>query len=159
FDRVTLLEEPQAAFYAYLATRGDAWRRDLAPGDVVLVCDIGGGTSDFSLIEITSEDGNLALERVAVGDHILLGGGDMDLALRAVVGQGLGRPLDAMQQRALVHSCRRVKEQLLGDDPPESLPIAILGRSSRLIGGTLKADVTRVQAEGLLVDGFFPEAS
>ncbi|HEX7843392.1 MAG TPA: Hsp70 family protein, partial [Kofleriaceae bacterium] len=156
FDRVTLLEEPQAAFYAYLATRGDAWRRELARGDVVLVCDIGGGTSDFSLIEITSEGGNLALERIAVGDHILLGGDNMDLALAAVVGQGLGRPLDAMQQRALVHTCRRAKEQLLGDAPPASLPIAILGRGSKLIGGTLKAEVTREKAESLLVDGFFP---
>jgi molecular chaperone DnaK (HSP70) len=156
-DRVTLLEEPQAAFYAYLATRGDAWRRELVPGDVVLVCDVGGGTSDFSLIEITSEDGNLALERIAVGDHILLGGDNMDLALAAMVGQGLGRPLDAMQQRALVHTCRRAKEQLLGHDPPGSLPIAILGRSSRLIGGTLKAEITREKAESLLVDGFFPQ--
>ncbi|HEX7842784.1 MAG TPA: Hsp70 family protein, partial [Kofleriaceae bacterium] len=81
FDRITLLEEPQAAFYAYLATRGDAWRRELAPGDVVLVCDIGGGTSDFSLIEIADDGGNLVLERIAVGDHILLGGDNMDLAL------------------------------------------------------------------------------
>jgi molecular chaperone DnaK (HSP70) len=158
FDRVTLLEEPQAAFYAYLATRGDAWRRELEPGDVVLVCDIGGGTSDFSLIEITSDEGNLAIERIAVGDHILLGGDNMDLALAALVGRDLGRPLDAMQQRALIHTCRRAKEQLLGADPPASLPIAILGRGSRLIGGTLKAEVTRAQAENLLVDGFFPEA-
>ncbi|HMG53385.1 MAG TPA: Hsp70 family protein, partial [Kofleriaceae bacterium] len=107
FDRVTLLEEPQAAFYAYLAARGDAWRRELAPGDVVLVCDVGGGTTDFSLIEITSDAGNLALERIAVGDHILLGGDNMDLALAALVGRELGRPLDALQQRALVHTCRR----------------------------------------------------
>ncbi|HWU86763.1 MAG TPA: Hsp70 family protein, partial [Kofleriaceae bacterium] len=84
FDRVTLLEEPQAAFYAYLAARGDAWRKDLAPGDVVLVCDIGGGTTDFSLIEVTDEGGALGLERIAVGDHILLGGDNMDLALAAL---------------------------------------------------------------------------
>ena len=156
FDRVTLLEEPQAAFYAYLATRGDAWRTDLAPGDVVLVCDVGGGTTDFSLIEITDDGGSLALERIAVGDHILLGGDNMDLALAALVGRELGRPLDAMQQRALVHSCRRAKEVLLGDAAPASVPIAILGRGSKLIGGTLKAEVTRAQAEALLVDGFFP---
>jgi molecular chaperone DnaK (HSP70) len=155
-DRVTLLEEPQAAFYAYLATRGDAWRTDLGPGDVVLVCDVGGGTTDFSLIEITSDGGNLALERIAVGDHILLGGDNMDLALAALVGRDLGRPLDALQQRALVHACRRAKEQLLGEAPPASVPIAILGRGSKLIGGTLKAQVTREQAEAMLVDGFFP---
>ncbi|HEY0194722.1 MAG TPA: Hsp70 family protein [Kofleriaceae bacterium] len=154
FDRVTLLEEPQAAFYAYLATRGDAWRKDLAPGNVVLVCDVGGGTTDFSLIEITSEGGSLALERIAVGDHILLGGDNMDLALAAIV--GLGRTLDALQQRALVHACRRAKEQLLGDAAPESVPVSILGRGSKLIGGTIKAEVTRAQAEAMLIDGFFP---
>src|SRR5258706_231901 len=83
FDRITLLEEPQAAFYAYLATRGDAWRKDLSAGDVVLVCDIGGGTTDFSLIEVADDAGTLSLERIAVGDHILLGGDNMDLALPA----------------------------------------------------------------------------
>jgi molecular chaperone DnaK (HSP70) len=159
FDRVTLLEEPQAAFYAYLAARGDAWRKDLAPGDVVLVCDVGGGTTDFSLIEITSDAGNLALERIAVGDHILLGGDNMDLALAAVVGQALGRALDPLQQRALVHACRRAKEQLLGDDQLASVPIAILGRGSKLIGGTIKAEVTRAQAEAMLIDGFFPRVA
>jgi len=159
FDRVTLLEEPQAAFYAYLAARGDDWRRELAPGDVVLVCDIGGGTTDFSLIEIADDAGNLVLERIAVGDHILLGGDNMDLALAALVGRELGRPLDALQQRGLVHSCRRAKEQLLGDGAPAALPIAILGRGSRLIGGTLKAEITRAQAERVLIDGFFPEVA
>jgi len=157
FDRVTLLEEPQAAFYAYLAARGDAWRRELAPGDVVLVCDVGGGTTDFSLIEITDDAGNLVVERIAVGDHILLGGDNMDLALAALVGRELGRPLDALQQRALVHTCRRAKEQLLAGAAPDVLPIAILGRGSRLIGGTLKAEIGRAQAEALLIDGFFPE--
>jgi molecular chaperone DnaK (HSP70) len=159
FDRVTLLEEPQAAFYAYLAARGDAWRTDLAPGDVVLVCDIGGGTTDFSLIEVADAGGSLALERIAVGDHILLGGDNMDLALAAVAGKQLadaGKQIDAMQQRALVHACRRAKESLLGAAPPASVPISILGRGSKLIGGTLKAEVTREQAEALLVDGFFP---
>jgi molecular chaperone DnaK (HSP70) len=159
FDKVTLLEEPQAAFYAYLAARGDAWRKDLAPGDVVLVCDVGGGTTDFSLIEITSEDGNLALERIAVGDHILLGGDNMDLALAALVGRDLGRALDPLQQRALVHACRRAKEQLLGDAPPDRVPVSILGRGSKLIGGTIKAEITRAQAEAMLVDGFFPQVA
>jgi molecular chaperone DnaK (HSP70) len=158
-ERVTLLEEPQAAFYAYLAARGEAWRQDLAPGNVVLVCDVGGGTTDFSLIEIMDEDGNLALERIAVGDHILLGGDNMDLALAALVTRELGKPLDALQQRALVHACRRAKEQLLGDAAPASVPIAILGRGSKLIGGTVKAEVTREQAEGMLIDGFFPRVA
>jgi molecular chaperone DnaK (HSP70) len=156
FEKVTLLEEPQAAFYAYLAARGDAWRKDLAPGDVVLVCDIGGGTTDFSLIEVADEGGALALERIAVGDHILLGGDNMDLALSAIVTRDLGKQLDPMQARALVHACRRAKETLLGDGAPDKVPVSILGRGSKLIGGTLRADVTREAAEAMLVDGFFP---
>ncbi|MGE3459321.1 MAG: Hsp70 family protein, partial [Kofleriaceae bacterium] len=125
FDKVTLLEEPQAAFYAYLAARGEAWRKDLAAGDVVLVCDVGGGTTDFSLIEVANQDGKLSLERIAVGDHILLGGDNMDLALAAIAGKQLtdaGKTLDGMQQRALTHACRRAKEQLLGEAPPASVP-------------------------------------
>ena len=156
FEKITLLEEPQAAFYAYLAARGDDWRKDLHPGDVVLVCDIGGGTTDFSLIEVRDEDGALALERIAVGDHILLGGDNMDLALSAIVQRDLGKQLDTMQQRALVHACRRAKEQLLDAEPPDSASVAILGRGSKLIGGTLKAEIKREQARALLVDGFFP---
>jgi hypothetical protein len=155
----TLLEEPQAAFYAYLAARGDAWRRDLKPGDVVLVCDVGGGTTDFSLIEVTDDGGSLALDRVAVGDHILLGGDNMDLALAAHVARRLaddGKTLDAIQQRALVHACRRAKELLLGDDAPDAVPIALLGKGSKLIGGTIRTDVERAAVEALLVDGFLP---
>jgi molecular chaperone DnaK (HSP70) len=156
FEKITLLEEPQAAFYAYLASRGDAWRKDLKPGDVVLVCDIGGGTTDFSLIEVADEDGSLSLERIAVGDHILLGGDNMDLALAAIVQRDLEKQLDPLQQRALVHACRRAKELLLSNGAPKSVPVSILGRGSKLIGGTIKAEVTRQQAEALLVDGFFP---
>jgi molecular chaperone DnaK (HSP70) len=160
FEKITLLEEPQAAFYAYLAARGEAWRQDLKPGDLVLVCDVGGGTTDFSLIEVADDGGNLALERVAVGEHILLGGDNMDLALAAIVGKQLadaGKTLDALQQRALVHACRRAKETLLGEAAPAKAPIAILGRGSKLIGGAMKAEVTRDQAEAMLVDGFFPK--
>src|SRR6185295_10496643 len=121
-----------------------------------LVCDVGGGTTDFSLIEVRDEGGSLALERIAVGDHILLGGDNMDLALSAIVQRDLGKQLDAMQQRALVHACRRAKELLLGDAAPANVPVAILGRGSKLIGGTIKAEVKREQAEAMLVDGFFP---
>ncbi|HEY4055026.1 MAG TPA: Hsp70 family protein [Kofleriaceae bacterium] len=159
FDKVTLLEEPQAAFYAYLAARGDAWRKDLKPGDVVLVCDVGGGTTDFSLIEVTDQGGSLSLERIAVGDHILLGGDNMDLALAAIAGKQLsdaGKTLDALQQRALVHGARRAKETLLGEKAPKSAALAVLGRGSKLIGGTMKAEITREQAEAMIVDGFFP---
>ena len=157
FEKITLLEEPQAAFYAYLAARGDAWRTDLSPGDVVLVCDIGGGTTDFSLIEVRDEGGALSLDRIAVGDHILLGGDNMDLALAALVGKDL--KLDAIQQRALVHLARGAKEQLLGDDAPASAAISILGRGSKLISGTVKATVERETALAMLVDGFFPRVA
>jgi molecular chaperone DnaK (HSP70) len=159
FDNITLLEEPQAAFYAYLAARGDAWRKDLAPGDVVLVCDVGGGTTDFSLIEVKNEDGSLALERIAVGDHILLGGDNMDLALAAIANKQIteaGKTLDAMQQRALSYQCRAAKEKLLGVDPPSSVTLTILSRGSKLIGGTIKTDITREHATQFLLDGFFP---
>ncbi|HEY6033805.1 MAG TPA: Hsp70 family protein [Kofleriaceae bacterium] len=157
FDKVTLLEEPQAAFYAYLAARGDAWRKDLSPGDVVLVCDLGGGTTDFSLIEVRDDAGNLTLERIAVGDHILLGGDNMDLALAALAQRGIDKQLDAMQQRALVYAARSAKEALLSDQPPASVPISILARGSKLVGGTIKATLEREAAEALLVDGFFPK--
>ncbi len=157
FDKITLLEEPQAAFYAYLAARGDAWRKDLAPGDVVLVFDLGGGTSDFSLIEVRDDHGNLTLERIAVGDHILLGGDNMDLALAALAQRAIDKPLDALQQRALVYAARTAKEALLSDQPPASVAISILARGSKLVGGTIKATLERDAAEALLVDGFFPK--
>ena len=160
--RVTLLEEPQAAFYAWLAASGDAWRTRLVPGDVVLVCDVGGGTTDFSLIEVKDERGNLAIERVAVGDHILLGGDNMDLALAAVATQTLaaqGKQLDGLQQRALVQACRRAKELLLVEGAPETVPVALLGRGSKLIGGTMRVDVRRDDAVRQLIEGFFPACS
>ena len=159
--KVTLLEEPQAAFYSWLAKLGDDWRDSLGPGDVALVCDIGGGTTDFSLIEATDDgEGNLTLERIAVGDHILLGGDNMDLALAHRVAQRLsddGKKLKSTQQRALVHACRRAKEQLLAADAPESVPISLLGSGSKLIGGTIRTELSREDVETLLIDGFFPE--
>lgn len=157
-DRVTLLEEPLAAFYAYLATHPD-WRQHVAPGAVVLVCDIGGGTTDFSLIEVTDQGGELGLERIAVGDHILLGGDNMDLALAAVIARDLaasGKQLDAWQMRSLAQACRRGKETLLVEGAPAQLPITIASRGSKLIGGTVRTELTRDQVTSLLVDGFFP---
>jgi molecular chaperone DnaK (HSP70) len=157
--KITLLEEPQAAFYAWLASTGDAWRQKLVPGDVVLVCDIGGGTTDFTLIEITDDGGALALERVAVGDHILLGGDNMDLALAATSERTLGeqgKKLDAVQARGLVHACRRAKEELLGPAAPDKVPVALVGRGSKLIGGTVRFDLERDASRALLIDGFFP---
>jgi hypothetical protein len=156
--KVTLLEEPQAAFYAWLARQGDAWRKQLEVGDVVLVCDIGGGTTDFSLIAASESDGNLVLERVAVGDHILLGGDNMDLALAHQVRARLeaeGHKLDAWQMASLVHSCRQAKEDLLNHPDRASAPIVVLGRGSKLIGGSIKTELARAELE-ILLDGFFP---
>ncbi len=155
---VTLLEEPLAAFYAYLAARPD-WRQHIGPGAVVLVCDIGGGTTDFSLIEVTNQDGQLGLERIAVGDHILLGGDNMDLALAAVLAKELaagGKQLDAWQMRSLAQACRRGKETLLVDGAPAEMPITIASRGSKLIGGTIRTQLSRDQVTSQLVDGFFP---
>ena len=154
-EKMTLLEEPQAAFYSWLAKSGDAWRRKLTAGDLVLVCDIGGGTTDFSLIAVRDEGGTLALERVAVGDHILLGGDNMDLALAMMLKQKLGE-LDTWQMRSLVVSVRQAKETLLAENAPESAPVTILGRGSKVIGGSIKTELVRADVQKLLVDGFFP---
>jgi len=156
---VTLLEEPQAAFYSWLAHQGDAWRKQLRVGDVVLVCDVGGGTTDFSLIAVSERSGDLELERIAVGDHILLGGDNMDLALSyALAGQlaQKGTKLDAWQQRALTLACRGAKEQLFAATAPERVPIAVLGRGSKVIGGSIKTELRREDVEASILDGFFP---
>ena len=159
-EHVTLLEEPQAAFYAWIESMGDQWREDVAKGDLVLVCDVGGGTTDFSLIEITEEDGQLVLERIAVGDHLLVGGDNMDLALAYSLAQQMaekGTRLDNWQMRGLWHSCRQAKERLLADADADEYPVTILGRGSSLIGGTQKTQLTRDSVNRVLVDGFFPQ--
>jgi len=155
-----LLEEPQAAMYAWLSERGDGWRDEVEVGDVILVVDIGGGTTDFSLIAVREDEGVLQLERVAVGDHILLGGDNMDLALAHTVRMHLeaeGTTLDDWQLRGLTHGCRTAKEALLSEDAPASHPLAIASRGSRLVGGTLRTELRREQLEAVLLDGFFPE--
>ncbi len=158
----TLLEEPQAAFYAWLEAQGDGWRELIGVGDRILVCDVGGGTSDFSLIEVTEEEGTLDLRRVAVGDHILLGGDNMDLTLAYAVRAKLaqrGTQIDNWQFRGLWHSCRRAKEKLLSNPELEAEPVVVLGRGSSLIGGTIRTELTRSEIETLLLGGFFPIGS
>lgn len=157
---VRLLEEPQAACYAWIHGMGERWRKQVKVGDVILVCDIGGGTSDFSLIAVSDEGGELELKRVAVGEHILLGGDNMDLALAYAVQQNLatkGTKLDSWQMRGLSQNCRAAKEMLLQPEAPKSQPLAILGRGSSVIGGTIRAELTRKDLEATLVDGFFPQ--
>jgi molecular chaperone DnaK (HSP70) len=157
---VTLIEEPQAAFYAWLEHRGDAWRQSVTVGDVALVCDVGGGTTDFTLIAVSERDGELELQRIAVGDHILLGGDNMDLALAYQVRGRLaaeGKSLDAWQFRALVMSCREAKERLLESDAKDGKQaVSILGRGRKLIGGTLRTDIQRAEVDAALLDGFMP---
>ncbi|MEO7035215.1 MAG: Hsp70 family protein [Polyangiaceae bacterium] len=162
FDQVALLEEPQAALYAWIEQNGDGWRNHLRAGDRVLVVDIGGGTTDFSLIDAVELDGSLALQRVAVGDHILLGGDNMDLALAHVVSQELeaqGKELDRFQIGALSHACRSAKEKLLADAELESVAVVLPSRGSQLIGGSMRGELRREQVEQYLLEGFFPRVA
>jgi molecular chaperone DnaK (HSP70) len=156
---LTLLEEPQAALYAWIAQAGDSWRKQLAAGDIILVIDIGGGTTDFSAIEVTEKNGNLELVRVAVGDHILLGGDNMDLALAYTVRGKLGdagKKLDAYQMSSLTHACRSAKEKLLGLDAPESIPLTIASKSANLFAKAVRADLAAGEVQETLLNGFFP---
>ena len=156
---LTLLEEPQAALYAWIDAAGDAWRKALKPGDVILVVDVGGGTTDFSAIAAVDKEGSLELVRIAVGDHILLGGDNMDLALAHLLKAKLsaqGKELDRWQMVALTHAARVAKEKLLSDPTLSEAPIAIASRGSRLLGGTLRTELTRDEVTRTLVEGFFP---
>jgi molecular chaperone DnaK (HSP70) len=159
---ITLLEEPQAAFYAWIERHTD-WRRRVQVGDLILVVDIGGGTTDFTLIAVTESNGELSLNRVAVGEHILLGGDNIDLALAGVVSQRLaekGTRIDSRQLQALWSNCRVAKEKLLepGSKTKEQ-PVTILGKGTGLVGGTIKATLLREDIERVLSDGFLPAAA
>ncbi|MDW6093033.1 Hsp70 family protein [Vibrio rhizosphaerae] len=159
-SRRTLLEEPQAALYNWIDANGEAWRDRVTVGDVVLVVDIGGGTTDLSLVEVKENDGQLVLERVAVGEHILLGGDNMDLALAYRLKMKLaqnGQTLQAWQIQAMTHACRDAKEALLHDTDLAAVPIIVPSRSSKLFGATLKTELTQQEVRQTLVDGFFPQ--
>ncbi len=158
-EHLTLLEEPQAALYSWIEGTRGGWRKQVQVGDIILVIDVGGGTTDLSLIAVTEHDDNLVLNRIAVGDHILLGGDNMDLALAHQVRTTLaaeGKSLDNWQLQALMHGCRTAKEQLLADANLDRVPVVVPSRSSKLIGGTLKSELTRDQVTLTLMDGFFP---
>jgi hypothetical protein len=160
YRHVTLLEEPQAAFYAWLESQGDGWRRRIKVGDLVLVCDVGGGTTDFSLIMVSEEDGELTLKRVAVGDHLLLGGDNMDLTLARVLQQRLaasGHVTDTWQLQGLWHQCRMAKEKLFESPDMQKHPITLLGKGTKLIGGTIKTELARTDLDQVLIEGFFPK--
>lgn len=177
-SNIVLIEEPQAAFYAWVYKHDADWFDRVEAGHNILVCDIGGGTSDFTLIKVrrsaaqdqeaesteTAERNparqRVQFHRVAVGEHLILGGDNLDLALAHHMEQKIaqGKKLTAQQWDVLVRSCRRVKETLLGEDAPEKVTVNLPGSGSKLIGGGLQAEITREEAEKLLVDGFLPPA-
>lgn len=162
--RVVLIEEPQAAFYAWVYKHADDWGQRVLPGQKILVCDIGGGTTDFTLIHVRRSklEGQAAdriqFHRVAVGNHLILGGDNLDLALAHHVEQKIkpGGKLEARQWDVLLGTCRQVKETLLGEDAPESMTVNLPGSGSKLIGGGLQVEVTRDEVCQLLVEGFLP---
>lgn len=162
FENLTLLEEPQAALYSWINNSNDAWRENVSVGDVILVVDIGGGTTDLSLVEVTEDQGNLSLNRIAVGEHILLGGDNMDLALAYRLKMKLaqqGKELQPWQVQAMTHACRDAKEALLEDPELQSVPIVVPSRGSKLLGTTLKTELTNQEVQQTLVDGFFPQVT
>ncbi|HEX4149915.1 MAG TPA: Hsp70 family protein, partial [Pirellulales bacterium] len=159
--RVVLVEEPQAAFYDWIHGQGDRWEEQVSAGEKILVCDIGGGTSDFTLIRASlASGGKVQFQRVAVGEHLILGGDNLDLALahhveRRLAGDGR---LEPRQWAALVQQARRIKETLLGDDAPSRLVVSIPAVGTRLIGGALQVELDRDEIRELLVEGFLPAA-
>jgi hypothetical protein len=161
-QNLVLLEEPQAALYSWVSDSKGQWRHDVKVGDIILVVDVGGGTSDFSLIAVTEQDGALELTRVAVGEHILLGGDNMDLTLAHLVKQKLkarGVELDRWQLQALTYGCRIAKERLLADASLEAMPVVVPSRGAKLIGGSIRTELTRDEVTAILIDGFFPEVA
>ena len=156
---LVLLEEPQAALYSWVNDSQGEWRQQVQVGDIILVVDVGGGTTDLSLIAVTEHEGALELNRVAVGEHILLGGDNMDLALAYVLRHKLaagGVELDRWQLQALTHACRQAKETLLADAELERVPVVVPSRGSKLIGGSIRTELTRDEVRTSLIEGFFP---
>ncbi len=157
-----LLEEPQAALYAWLYQSGETWRKQLRVGESVLVCDVGGGTTDLTLIAVAEENGELILQREAVGEHLLVGGDNMDLTMAHVLAGKFaeqGTHLNPWQSVSLWHSCRAAKEKLLIDNGAPSQTISVLGRGSRLIGNSVSLEIQQTEVADLLLNGFFPECS
>lgn len=159
-ENLTLLEEPLAAFYAWVAAQKGGLKRQLKDGQFVLVCDVGGGTTDFSLIRVRVEGGEVRFERTAIGEHLLLGGDNVDLALARLVEEKLNRPrLSLRQQNALRRQCCAAKEMLLGDDAVESASVTVLGGGRAVVGGALSTELTRREVEEVLAEGFLPASA
>jgi hypothetical protein len=160
YESLTLLEEPQSALYSWIQSSQGQWRKEVRVGDIILVIDVGGGTTDFSLIAVLEREGNLEPHRIAVGDHILLGGDNMDLTLAHVIARKLGvngTSLDPWQMRALTYGCRAAKETLLSESDVQSVPVIIPSRGSKLIGGSIRTELTREEVTSVILEGFFPQ--
>ncbi|HUP02572.1 MAG TPA: Hsp70 family protein [Bryobacteraceae bacterium] len=155
-EKLTLLEEPAAAFYSWISHNLALSRKALFDGQTALVCDVGGGTSDFSLIRVSREGDLVNFTRTAVGKHLLLGGDNLDLTLAWLVETKLGAQLSIRQRSALRRQCSAAKEKLLNDPNLQSVEITVLGAGTSLIGRSLKTEILREEALELALDGFLP---
>ncbi len=157
---VTLLEEPLAAFYAWLIRHEQDWQNLVKPNDLILVCDVGGGTTDFTLITLKASQGSPRFQRLAVGDHLILGGDNIDLAMARYVESKFQKNsgLSEDQWKILCHKCRSAKERILEKDESH-VRITLKGQGRALIAGTLAADLTREAVEDILCNGFFPDVT
>jgi molecular chaperone DnaK (HSP70) len=157
---VRLLEEPQAALYDWLQRHRATLDPDLADAKLVLVADVGGGTTDFTLVKVELKDGEPALSRIGVGNHLILGGDNMDLALAHLAESRMkgaeGQRLSAGRLAQLTERCRAAKEQLLAPDAPDDVTVTLLGGGTRLIGGSRSATIAKADVERIVLDGFFP---
>ena len=152
FKHLTLLEEPQAAFYSWLMEHG---KSQFAPGESLLICDVGGGTTDFTLIDVVQGEQETELRRMAVGKHLLLGGDNMDAALCHAVERRLGGELDITQHLSLLQQVRSAKETFFSEKAPECITLFLSGKGSQLVAGSVATELTRQEAEKLLLEGFF----
>ena len=156
-ENITLLEEPAAAFYSWIANHLTESQKTLFDGQTVLICDVGGGTSDFTLIKVSRKGDLVEFTRTAVGKHLLLGGDNLDLTLAWLVEAKLGQPLSLRQRAALRRQCASAKERMLNNPAVEKVEITVLGSGSSIIGGTLRTEITRAEALELALDGFLPK--
>lgn len=155
-ENLTLLEEPAAAFYAWIAGHLARSNKELFDGQLVLVCDVGGGTSDFTLVRVDRDGDRVQFTRINVGRHLLLGGDNLDLAISWLAESKIGKQLSLRQRSGLRRQCSAAKERLLAPNGPASIDITVTGGGSSLIGGTLKATLTREEILELALDGFLP---
>jgi molecular chaperone DnaK (HSP70) len=155
-EKLTLVEEPAAAFYSWIANHLAQSQKSLFDGQLVLVCDVGGGTSDFTLIKVQRDGDRIEFTRTAVGKHLLLGGDNLDLTLAWLVESKLGTQLSIRQRTGLRRQCAAAKERMLADPNLKSVEITVLGAGSSLVGGTLKTEITREEALELTLEGFLP---